>query len=124
MNNVDKKDFFKCSFLYFFITAIVLGGIFLSYLGDGAVAQAHRQHQKYGIITHSGDIAQQAKHRRQNEHQAAHHRRTGLIIVPGGTHFPDGLAGLQRPEHRDQQTAEHSGQYTGHSCGHENICHK
>ena len=40
MNNVDKKDFFKCSFLYFFITAIVLGGIFLSYLGDGAVAQA------------------------------------------------------------------------------------
>ena len=40
MNNVDRKSFFKCSFLYYFITSLVLGGIFISYLGDGAVAQA------------------------------------------------------------------------------------
>ena len=34
------RCFFKSAFLYFFVSALVLGGIFASYIAGSAVAQA------------------------------------------------------------------------------------
>lgn len=36
----DTRSFFKSAFLYFFISSLVLGGIFVSYITGGAIAQA------------------------------------------------------------------------------------
>ena len=57
-------------------------------------AQAHAQHEEGRIISHKGDVAQQAHDHGGNEHQAAHHGSASLIVVPGGAHLTDGLTGL------------------------------
>ena len=51
-------------------------------------------------------IADDAHKTAQNKHQAHHQGCTRLAVVPGGADGADGLASLQRPQHRQQKIAE------------------
>ena len=67
---------------------------------DKAEAKSQSDDEKDGVILHGGDIAHQTKDRSYNEHQAAHHRCTGFVVVPGRAYFPNGLSCLQCPQDR------------------------
>ena len=58
-----------------------------------------------------------------HEHQAAHGGGAGLGIVPGGAVLPDGLTGLQGPQGRDQEPAQHQSQHEGGHDGKDHIHH-
>ena len=90
---------------------------------DEAKAQGQYQHKKHGIIRHGGQIAHKAQNRRENEHQAAHNGSAGLIVVPGGADLPDGGAGLQGMEHRQQKMSQCPAQGAAHHAGNQNTCH-
>ena len=87
-------------------------------------AQCQQQYEVHRIVFHKGDIAQQADHRCQDEHQSAHHGSAGLLVVPGGTDFTNRLASLQRMEHRQQQIAQTAGQDATYQRRNQNSSHK
>ena len=91
---------------------------------DEAKAQGQHQHKEHGIVRHGRQIPQQAQNGRENEHQTAHDGGSGFIIVPGWADLPDGSAGLQGVEHRQQKMTKRPAQGTAHHTGYQNTCHK
>ena len=84
---------------------------------DKAIAKAQTQHIENGIVLHCGDIHKQSHDQTQHEHQAAHHRGAGLVVVPDRAFLTDGLTGLQCPQHGNQKIADHTGKHaTAQSC--------
>ena len=79
---------------------------------DDAEGQRHQIDIENGGVLHEGDVAQQADQRSGNEHDAAHHGGAHFVVMPGGPHLPDGLSGLQSPQHREQKMSENTGQPT------------
>ena len=68
-------------------------------------------------------ISQQAQDGRENDHQAAHNGGAGLIVVPGRPDLPNGRAGFQCVEHRQQEMSQRPAQGAANHTGYQNTCH-
>ena len=91
---------------------------------DEAMAQPQHQHEKYRIVRHGREIAHKTQYGRKNEHEAAHDRGAGLVVMPGGADLPDGSAGLQGVQHRQKEMTQGPAQSAAHHTGNQNTCHK